>query len=104
MNRADIMIKLKYALRFLPDKMYLKLYFYMTLKRKLDFDHPKTLNEKLQWLKFNDRTPLHSLVSDKYAVREYIKQELGKNIWYRLLVSGRLQRRLILTAFRSNMY
>ncbi len=78
MSRADIMIKLKYALRFLPDKMYLKLYFYMTLKRKLDFDHPKTLNEKLQWLKFNDRTPLHSLVSDKYAVREYIKQELGE--------------------------
>lgn len=78
MNRADIMIKLKYALRFLPDKMYLKLYFYMTLKRKLDLNNPQTLNEKLQWLKFNDRTPLHSLVSDKYAVRKYIEQEIGE--------------------------
>lgn len=71
-------MKLKYALRFLPDEIYLKLYFYMTLKRKLDFNHPKTLNEKLQWLKFNDRTPLHSLVSDKYAVRDYIEQELDE--------------------------
>lgn len=73
-----MMIRLKYALRFLPDKMYLKLYFYLALGRRLDFNDPQTLNEKLQWMKFNDRSPLHTLVSDKYAVREYIKQTIGE--------------------------
>lgn len=72
------MIKLKYALRFLPDKMYLKLYFYLTLKRKLDLKNPRTLNEILQWMKFNERTPLQSLVSDKYAVRAYIEKIIGE--------------------------
>ena len=43
--------------------------------KKLDFDHPKTLNEKILWLKFNDywENPLVKQCADKYQVREYIK-------------------------------
>lgn len=79
MNKTELKIKAKYLLRFLPDILYLKLYFYLALKRKLDIENPITFNEKIQWLKFNDRNPLYSLVSDKLAVREYVRNKIGED-------------------------
>ena len=78
MNREELMLRAKYTLRFLPDFLYVKLYFRLALKRNLDLENPVTFNEKLQWMKFNDRSPLYSLVSDKYKVREYIKDQIGE--------------------------
>lgn len=85
MNRAELMINLKYALRFLPDTLYVKLYFWLTLKRKLDLNNPKTLNEKLQWMKFNDRNPFYSMVTDKVLVRDYIINTIGEKYLVPLL-------------------
>ncbi|MBO0340529.1 ATP-grasp fold amidoligase family protein [Flagellimonas profundi] len=42
-----------------------------------DLNDPKTLNEKIVWLKLNDRTPLHTKCADKFAVREYINEKVG---------------------------
>ena len=46
--------------------------------KKLDLNHPKTLNEKTLWLKFNTywNNPLVKQCADKYRVREYVA-ELG---------------------------
>ena len=65
MNCEQLMIFLKESLRFLPDKMYLNIYFKLRLHRKIKWDNPKYFNDKLQWLKFNYRFPLQSIVSDK---------------------------------------
>ena len=65
MNRDKIMTFVKKSLRFLPDKSYIKLYYRLRVGRKLNTNNPTTLNEKLQWLKFNYRFPLQSIVSDK---------------------------------------
>ena len=62
----------------MPEKLYLKRRFKRTFKRELDLDNPKTLNEKIVWLKLNDRTPLHTICADKYAVRSYIKEKVGE--------------------------
>jgi hypothetical protein len=43
-------------------------------KRHIDWDNPKDLNEKINWLKFNSDTTLWSELSDKYAVRKYIEE------------------------------
>lgn len=77
-NKNKIMIGLKYTLRFLPDELYVKLYYRLRVKRKLDLKNPKTFNEKLQWLKFNDRDPYYAIVVDKYEVRKYIKKTIGE--------------------------
>jgi hypothetical protein len=45
-----------------------------------DLDNPNTLNEKIQWLKINDRTALHTLLADKWKVRDYIKGKYGDDI------------------------
>lgn len=50
-----------------------------------DLDHPKTLNEKILWLKLNDRTPLHTLCADKYTVRRYLKERFGEEFLIPLL-------------------
>lgn len=65
-------------LRFLPDRMYLKLIYYARMGRRLDLDHPTTYNEKLQWLKLYDRNPEYTQMVDKYEVREYIKNKIGE--------------------------
>ena len=42
--------------------------------KKLDFNNPQTLNEKILWLKFNDyyNNPIVKQCADKYRVREYV--------------------------------
>lgn len=78
MNRDKIMTLAKKSLRFLPDKSYIKLYYRLRVGRKLNMNNPTTLNEKLQWLKFNYRFPLQSIVSDKLLVREYVNDKIGE--------------------------
>lgn len=78
MKKESIMRKCKKALKFLPDITYIKLYFKLRVKRKLDIKNPKYFNDKMQWLKFNYRFPLQSIVSDKYLARDYVEEKIGK--------------------------
>lgn len=48
--------------------------FKRTFGREVDLDIPQTLNEKMQWLKLYEYKDLHTMVADKYAVREYWKR------------------------------
>lgn len=65
-------------LRFIPDKTMLKLEYRLKIKKPLHLNPPKTFNEKLQWLKLNDRKPIYTQMADKYGVREYIKDRIGE--------------------------
>lgn len=62
---------------FLRDETYLKILYYCEMDKKLNTDNPTTYNEKLQWLKLNDRNPLYTKLADKYLVREYIAEAIG---------------------------
>ncbi len=77
--------KVMYALSFLPDKLYLRFFYFSTTGRKIDFKNPKGFNEKLQWLKVNDRRPEYTNLVDKLAVREHIKEVLGEEYLFPLL-------------------
>ena len=85
MNRDKVMTFVKKSLRFLPDKCYIELYYRLRVGRKLNTNNPTTLNEKLQWLKFNYRFPLQSIVSDKLLVRDYVKDKIGEKYLIPLL-------------------
>ena len=67
-----------YHFHLIPDKIFIKRKFKKAFNYDLNLNNPKTLNEKIQWLKLNDRTPLHTLCADKYAVREYVKEKIGE--------------------------
>ena len=64
---------------YLSDKKSLEKQFKISHEYALDLQNPKTLNEKMQWLKLYDRNPLHTLCADKFAVREFFKKQYGTN-------------------------
>lgn len=63
--------------RFIPDKLYLRLTYFLCFHKPLSFKNPKTLNEKIQWLKINDRRPEYTKLVDKYEVRKIIADKIG---------------------------
>lgn len=66
-----------YRYRILNDKIFLKFKFKQYLGYYPNLNNPKTFSEKLQWLKLYDRTPLHTICADKFAVRKFIAKEVG---------------------------
>lgn len=61
----------------MDDERYLKLIYRIKMGKKLNLDNPRTYNEKLQWLKLYDRTPLYTKLVDKYEVKKYIAEKIG---------------------------
>ena len=66
-----------YRFRMMSDESFIKWRFKQVFGRVPDLRNPKTLNEKIQWLKLHDRSPLHTQCADKYAVREYVAKTIG---------------------------
>lgn len=79
--RGNIM----HVLSFLPDKPYLQLFYFATTRKFINFKNPKGFNEKLQWLKVNDKRPEYSQLVDKLAVRDHIAEILGEEYLFPLL-------------------
>lgn len=63
----------------------LKRWYKKRTKRELDLENPQSLNEKIQWLKLYDNSPLKTQLSDKYLVREWIKENIGEEYLIPLL-------------------
>lgn len=81
----ELRLQLTRLLRFVPSKFYIKMVYRMKTGRKLNLKHPKTINEKMQWLKFHDIHPEYTDLADKIKVREYIRQKLGDGYMFPLL-------------------
>lgn len=77
--------KLMYGLSFLPDKPYLRLFYFSTTGKFLHFRNPKGYCEKLQWLKIYDKHPEYRDLTDKLAVRNRIEKVLGPGYTFPLL-------------------
>ena len=61
----------------LSDVAYLKWMYRAYTGEKLNLKTPKTFNEKMQWLKLNNRKPEYTLMVDKYEGKEYVKKVCG---------------------------
>lgn len=74
-----IVTKLVYVKnKIIPLETRLKQRFYRKLGYKLNLKNPTTFNEKIQWLKINDRSNLHTICADKYAVRNHVINKIGE--------------------------
>lgn len=69
---------MKCGFPWMKDESYLKLMYWSAFGKKLDLDHPKTFNEKLQWLKLNDRKPEYTEMVDKYLAKKYVEKRIGE--------------------------
>jgi hypothetical protein len=71
----------------MPDKLYIRRLFKIKQGYSLNLNNPQTLNEKIQWLKLNDRQPFHTICADKLLVRNYLKEKFGESMIIPLLFS-----------------
>ena len=65
-------------LSWVPDKAYLSIYYRFVNGCWPDLSNPKLFTEKLQWLKIHDHKPVYSVMADKYRVKEYVSDRIGK--------------------------
>lgn len=76
-----ILVKLNYnyplLFSWMPDEMNLKFWYRYNFGKKLNLDNPETFNEKLQWLKLNNRKDEYTRMVDKYEVKEYVASIVG---------------------------
>lgn len=68
---------LYHACSFIDDRRYLKMIFFVKVKYSLSLENPRSFNEKLQWLKLNDRNNSYPDLVDKYRVREFVAERIG---------------------------
>ena len=61
------------------------LFYRRVTGKRLDLNNPQTFSEKIQWLKLYDSTPIKTRLSDKYLVREWIKEKIGEKYLIPLL-------------------
>lgn len=78
MDKKKILKKVKYGLRFLPDSLYIQIYYFAQYKRFCNLKKPVTFNEKLNWLKLHDRNPDYIKMVDKYEVKKYVADIIGE--------------------------
>ena len=64
--------------KFLPDKYYIKLKYFTTFNRFINLKNPQTFNEKIQWLKLNDRKKIYTKMVDKYEAKKIVSNTIGE--------------------------
>lgn len=64
--------------KLIPDSLWLHMKYKQHLGKRGDFMNPQTFNEKMQWLKLNDRNPEYSLMADKYSVKKRVSELIGE--------------------------
>lgn len=63
---------------WMPDDIYLKCLYRTFMGEKLNLKSPVKYNEKLQWLKLNERLPVYSEMVDKYTAKKYVAEKIGE--------------------------
>lgn len=66
-----------YAMRLLSDKSFLSLKFRLRMGYFMDWKHPRTFSEKLQWLKLYDRRSEYTVMADKVTVKTWVAERIG---------------------------
>ena len=77
--KKTIVCKLRYFLSFLDDKKYLSLNYLIKTNKRLNWNDPKTFNEKINWLKLNVHNNEYVKLVDKIEVKEYVASIIGYN-------------------------
>jgi hypothetical protein len=63
------------------DETYLKILFPIRTGYVLNLKNPQTFNEKLQFLKLYRYRPEYTQMTDKLAVRRYVKERIGEDLF-----------------------
>ena len=85
MNLKKFIYRIVKNFKFLPKKTFLKVRYHYYTGKKLNLENPIKFNEKIQWLKLYYHVPLLTQLADKFAVRDYVRDKIGKEYLNELL-------------------
>lgn len=77
LNKESIYLYYK-SLNVEDYKAALQDWYYQQTGKHIDVENPISFNEKIQWLKLYDSTPPKTQLADKYLVRQWIEETIGK--------------------------
>ncbi|MCR4754925.1 MAG: glycosyl transferase [Lachnospiraceae bacterium] len=77
-DKRFIIMRNKGWLNKMDDRKYLERLWKCFMGYEIDIDNPVTFNEKLQWLKLNDRNPLYHKLADKIEVKKWVADKIGE--------------------------
>ena len=63
---------------WMSDRLHLETTWLIVKHQHLDLEHPKTFNEKLQWLKLYDRNPKYTIMVDKCKAKKWVAKKIGE--------------------------
>lgn len=75
-------LKIIKKMEIIPETEYPKLIeneYQKTLGHCLDWNNLHTYTEKMQWEKIYDKNPIKTILADKYRVREWVEEKVGKD-------------------------
>jgi len=67
------------ATRCIPRRLYLQLIHWRKFGKLANLRKPATLNEKFLWKKLQGCAALHTTITDKYAVREWVADRISED-------------------------
>lgn len=73
-----LLLAAKHNIKLFSDTFYTKIVYWDMFKKKINLNNPSTFNEKIQWLKLNDRKAIYTTLVDKYEVKQYVANKIGK--------------------------
>ncbi len=76
-DKRFIMLRDKGRLDKMDDRKYLERLWKISMGYKIDLDNPRTFNEKLQWIKLNDRDALYNTLVDKIEAKKWVADRIG---------------------------
>jgi len=79
-NKKEQLLGRLFSLAYyvMSEKQYLKFRYLVQMRHVLNLDNPKTMNEKLQWLKLYDRKPVYTQMVDKVLAKKYVAGLIGE--------------------------
>ncbi len=86
LKSGDLILKIKVGIFIkkyaksnkISDKEYLERKGIYHLGYRMNLDNPQTFNEKVNWLKLNNHKAIHTTLVDKYLVKDYMSNLIGK--------------------------
>lgn len=70
---------------FLPDGLFLRLFYWSETGDILYLNHPRNFNEKIQYLKIHDHNPIYTDLVDKYAAKSFAASVMGEDAVFKTL-------------------
>jgi len=60
------------------DVLFLKIYYFIKMKERLNIENPVSYTQKIQWLKIHNTSALYTNMVDKYTVKDIVSRIIGE--------------------------